>query len=264
MEWTEQRTSARVFLCEFQASEASDRFCDACHETLTILFEIQCGTIQTENLFESYQELVMRLLNVCFEHLNMFEDERSQFDLFAEDKVPSSDQSTFCVSRPVYTNNVLAIAGINATGKTTVLGLLELAANIIGGKPLTSAASYEGILYRIRRGVGIVTVFEQDDEIYVLKSEAGPLEKPPAHATHWKDALGFTDETLYRWRGSRYPSKAKLSDADALLSGCEVLLERRKMTNRDKSFLSHNVSIATSISKRDTSCLYQSAFDSPR
>lgn len=204
----------------------------------------------------------MRLLSVYFEQLNMFDNERVKFDLFAEDKVPSSDESTFCISKPVYTNNVLSIAGINATGKTTVLGLLELVVNIINGKPLASAASHEGILYRVRLGICVNVVFEQDGEIYVLESQVGLLAKPPTSAAHWKDALGFIDESLHRWRGSRCPSKAKLSDIDALLSGCEVLLERRKMTNRDKSFLSHNVSIATAVSKRDTLCLYQSAFDS--
>ena len=207
-------------------------------------------------------EFPMRLLSVYFEQLQMFDEKRVRFDLFAEDKVPSSDESTFCVSRPVYTNNVLAIAGINATGKTTVLGLLELVVNIINGKPLASAASYEGILYRIRLGLGIIAVFEQAGEIYVLESRAAPLEKPPTSATRWRDALGFTDESLHRWRGPRRPSKARLSDVDALLGGCELLLERRKMTNRDRSFLSHNVSIATSVSGRDTLCLYQSAFDS--
>ena len=204
----------------------------------------------------------MRLLFVRYEHLKMFEEDYLQFDLFAEDKVPSSDGSIHCISKPVYTNNVLAIAGINATGKTTALGLLELVVNVINGKPLSNAASYEGILYRIRTGIGFVATFEQDGEIYVLESQAGLLADPPTSATHWRDALGFTDESLYRWRGSRKPSKAKLSDTDALLSGCELLLERRKMTNRDKSFLSHNVSIATSVSRRDTVCLYQSAFDS--
>lgn len=204
----------------------------------------------------------MRLLSVCFEQLQMFDKERAKFDLFAEDKVPSSDASTFCISKPVYTNNVLAIAGINATGKTTVLGLLELVVNIINGKPLASAASYEAILYRIRLGISVTAAFEQDGEIYVLESQVGLLAKPPASATHWRDALGFIDESLHRWRSSRYPSKAKISDIDALLGGCELLLERRKMTNQEKSFLSHNVSIATAVSKRDTLCLYQSAFDS--
>ena len=204
----------------------------------------------------------MRLLCIRFDHLRMFEGERAQFDLFAEDKVPSSDESAHCVSKPVYTNNVLAIAGINATGKTTVLGMLELAANIISGRPLPSATSYEGILYRIRSGIEMTAVFEQDGDFYILESQAGLLANPPANATRWKDALGFTDESLHRWRGARNPSKAKLSDIDALLSGCELLLERRKMSNRDKSFLSHNVSIATSVTKRDTPCLYQSAFDS--
>ncbi|MBR3225700.1 MAG: ATP-binding protein [Atopobiaceae bacterium] len=203
----------------------------------------------------------MRLLNVFFEQLSLFVDECTQFDLFAEDKVPASDESTFCIAKPMYTNNVLSIAGINATGKTTVLGLLELTINVINGKPLASASSYEGILYRIRTGIGICAVFEQNGEIYVLESQASLLLKPPTNVTQWRDALGFTDESLYHWRKPRKPSKATLSNIDALVGGCELLLERRHMTDRDKSFLSHNVSIATSVTKRDTLCLYQSAFD---
>ena len=69
----------------------------------------------------------MKLLKVCFDHLSMFEDGLFEIDLFASDRVTASDESAFELADHLYVNSVVALAGINATGKTTALNLLELA-----------------------------------------------------------------------------------------------------------------------------------------
>lgn len=77
----------------------------------------------------------MKLLKVCFDHLTMFEDGLFDIDLFASDRVTASDESAFELADHLYVNSVVALAGINATGKTTALNLLELACRIVDGSP---------------------------------------------------------------------------------------------------------------------------------
>ena len=78
----------------------------------------------------------MKLLKVSFDNLRMFKDGKFEIDLFASDKVPSSDESVTALAGRLYSNNIIGIAGINASGKTTALVLLELAGKIIEGAPI--------------------------------------------------------------------------------------------------------------------------------
>ena len=66
----------------------------------------------------------MKLLKIRFDHVRMFENGIFELDFYASDKVPSSDESVFSLGRPVYSNCIVALAGINASGKTTALNLL--------------------------------------------------------------------------------------------------------------------------------------------
>ncbi len=203
----------------------------------------------------------MRLLHVHYEHLQMFVDGTADFDLIAEDKVPANDGSAYCLNKPVYTNNIIAIAGINATGKTTVLGMLEFSINVLDGKPLSTAATCRQILFQLRTGIDLRLVFEHEGAIYTLASTIR-MDTSPAHSYgHWIDAIGFDDETLYRWTGARIPNKSLLSDAEALMRGSKVCLRRSEMTGSERIFLSHNVSIATSVSARNTLCSFHSSVD---
>ena len=61
----------------------------------------------------------MKLLKIHFDHLTMFEDGIFEIDLFASDRVTASDESAFELADHLYVNSVVALAGINATGKTT-------------------------------------------------------------------------------------------------------------------------------------------------
>ena len=129
---------------------------------------------------------------------------------------------------------------------------------MLDGKPLRSAASNEGILYQLRSGVALRLAFEHGGSLFVLESQIELNLSPSLEVAHWMDALGFKDEKLYRWMGSKVPNKSLLSNIDALIEGSEIYLQRSKMTEMEKSLLSHNVSIATAITGRSTLCLYQS------
>ena len=56
----------------------------------------------------------------------MFKDSIFEINLFASDKVPASDESTTPLVGRIYSNNIIGLSGINASGKTTALALIEL------------------------------------------------------------------------------------------------------------------------------------------
>ena len=78
----------------------------------------------------------MRLLRVEFDNVCVFEENRCAIDFYAQDKVPSSDESVTLLGRPVYSNNVIAIAGVNASGKSIALSLIDIALRVIEGRDI--------------------------------------------------------------------------------------------------------------------------------
>lgn len=71
----------------------------------------------------------MKLINVQFSGLENF-DKDIIIDFYAEDKIIGDDNVSL-VSKPIYSQNVLSFVGINATGKTTILRLLDMVINIV-------------------------------------------------------------------------------------------------------------------------------------
>ena len=202
----------------------------------------------------------MRLLKVLFEQKSMFTDGLASIDLYAEDRVPPTDGSVYCLKRPVYANKVLALAGINATGKTTMLGLLELAINVLSGQPLASAVSNGGVLRRLLLGFRLRLVFEHQSQLYILDSTIEP-DLRMSDSPRRENLLAFSDEVLYHWDGAAMPKKAQLAEIDELVKGCSVHLRREELDADRRSFLSHNVSIAASVTGGGVPCSFQPASD---
>lgn len=80
----------------------------------------------------------MKLLKFSFDHLRMFKKGIFELDLFAEDRVPKEDESVTHLFKTFYTNNTIAFAGINASGKTMSLALTDFALDIISGIPVNN------------------------------------------------------------------------------------------------------------------------------
>ena len=87
----------------------------------------------------------MKLLKIRYDHLTMFKDGVFDIDLYASDRVPSTDESVFALSGPIYSCNVVALAGVNASGKTTALKLIELACAIVNGGVVPDAGFLAGL-----------------------------------------------------------------------------------------------------------------------
>ena len=72
----------------------------------------------------------MKLLKLSVEGLMLFK-EKVEIDFFTEQNVMSDNtEMVFNPFGKIYTNNVISIIGINASGKTSLLKLIDFSLNL--------------------------------------------------------------------------------------------------------------------------------------
>lgn len=186
----------------------------------------------------------MKLLKLRFDHVRMFEDGIFELDFYASDKVPSSDESVLTLGKPVYSNCIVALAGINASGKTTALNLIELACRVANGSPLGASGLPSSLS----------TIFDGDPSMRALVWEEGRLfliESSLAvagtddGANNADSPIEFVDETISLV--SRVSSKDALSSWDALKANSKVLYRRAEILESWIILASPDVSICGAV-----------------
>lgn len=84
----------------------------------------------------------MRILRICAKGLPAFEKEKVDIDLITRGKVMDYDRDRLLPledSDYLFTNNVIGFAGINASGKTTVLMLMSFVLRLISNQSINGA-----------------------------------------------------------------------------------------------------------------------------
>ena len=72
---------------------------------------------------------MLRILRIEYKNLPVY-DGNFAIDLFAADRV-MKDESLYRMHNTLYLQNLISFAGMNATGKTTALRLINLAMRIV-------------------------------------------------------------------------------------------------------------------------------------
>lgn len=171
----------------------------------------------------------MKLLKIYFDHLKMFKDGLFELDLYAADKVPATDESVTSIERPIYTNNVIAFAGINASGKSTALGLIELASRISNGTSL-NGGGLPASFYSIFDGDATVRCLVWNDgRLYLIESV---LRQTDNISTTDAPGLKIVSESVYRVLLISL-TKASLNSWDELFKGAKVLYRRGDVAGVD-------------------------------
>lgn len=177
----------------------------------------------------------MKLIKIEFEGLELFDGATLELDMYATDRVMA--ETTFSARKipgnsTIATQTTLALTGLNATGKTTVLRAIALAGDIVGGyalsrrpalyAPLCETASPRGITFR--------AIIEHDDTWYLLESELdNSATTDAANGDPFDDPclLSFTHEKLWvRQRQSRTLRKKTLTSFDAFKKECTLSMTR--------------------------------------
>lgn len=186
----------------------------------------------------------MKLLKLRFDHVRMFEDGIFELDFYASDKVPSSDESVLTLGKPVYSNCIVALAGINASGKTTALNIIELACRVANGSPLGAPGLPSSLS----------TIFDGDPSMRALVWEEGRLfliESSLAvagtddGASNADSPIEFVDETISLV--SRVSSKDALSSWDVLKANSRKLYRRAEILESWIVLASPDVSICGAV-----------------
>ena len=189
------------------------------------------------------KEGLMRLLRLTFEHLNLFEEQRLSLGLFASDRV-ASDCGVTPLEAPIYSQNLLALAGINATGKTTVLRLLHGALGILMGKALSE--DLVNLLFTLSADRVIMnSTFFHKDSYYQLRTtfEIEATKDGNYSLEEWVIA----EEEL--WRSSRPVTKKALSSDESFLQQAKRDRVRSELPQEILDYLPDDVSMVTTITK---------------
>jgi hypothetical protein len=183
----------------------------------------------------------MKLLKVRFDHLRMFEGGVLDIDLYASDRVPASDESAHALARSVYSNNVIALAGINATGKTTLLNLFELACRAVGGLPLAGGGLPSAMPTLFDGAPSLRCLVWHDGAFYLIESRLAPGrdDRP----------MAFAEEIVSTIPGGAL-RKSDLVSWAGLESAATVLARRSDIDGELAALASPDVSIASAVLTR--------------
>lgn len=185
--------------------------------------------------------MISRLLRLSVQGVDLYEDSKFSLDLFATDRVINPDGSTNpgSVHRvlkrgSIYSQNVLGIAGINASGKTTTLKLLMMALSLLGGSAAFRHYTGAGLtpVGRVGDKLTFTTVFARENSIYLLKTHfvASPSGESNLSSNGLSSGYSIADETLWRYEGKRI-NRAVLANTEQLIASSRVLYRRNGADN---------------------------------
>ena len=187
----------------------------------------------------------MRIVKIVARGLPLFKDDQVELNLYTSDRVTKNeDGETPDVTRlgtggSIYSQNAIGIAGVNASGKTTVLNLIDFVISYLTDRRVSRHAAYETKrLGRLACDLMISVVFWKDGALYLLESvlRYEHTDTGGFGCVYWDD-LVFADETLWRL-GTIRPKRAHLDDLSEFKSNAAVVMRRNGDRSKDLSVLS--------------------------
>jgi hypothetical protein len=177
----------------------------------------------------------MKLLKIEFENIGIFE-KGFTFDLTATDRVTESSQVAK-IYKSIYSQNVVAVTGPNASGKTSLLKLLRLAFKIvIHNAGLDDISPINGV---IKDGTIMKVDFYNDSIFYRLISTIGIQDQLQDNKYYFKD------EIVYSKVKSEVRNKESVNEFE------KILLRRCDVTNNKNNFLKPQDSIVSIYARND-------------
>jgi len=177
----------------------------------------------------------MKLLKIEFENIGIFE-KGFTFDLTATDRVTESNQVAK-IYKSIYSQNVVAVTGPNASGKTSLLKLLRLAFKIvIHNAGLDDISPINGV---IKDGTIMKIDFYNDSIFYRLISTIGIQDQLQDNKYYFKD------EIVYSKVKSEVRNKESVNEFE------KILLKRSDVTNNKNNFLKPQDSIVSIYTRND-------------
>lgn len=177
----------------------------------------------------------MRLIRLSVDGLELFSN-KIEIDFFAEQNVMSNN--TEMVHNPfgkIYTNNVMSIVGVNASGKTSLLKLIAFSLDFLRGELINNIETRD-VLLQCDCATFEIIFYDDKDSLYKLTSKIAMDEY-----NEIDERYIVVEEELYKKKISKIRSKKDLfTDIDS-----HFFMRR----DTDDKFLKDDMSIAFSISR---------------
>ena len=179
------------------------------------------------------------LLSFEIRNIREYEDSTCSFSFLNSQKVyddVDSDSSVARLCGNVYDSKIVALCGINASGKTTLLSMIRFMLSVyLSNRPLDS---FHSLLQRLYGS--------QDIEISAIFAVGGAVYKiDSAISKDDRDSFSFRNETLYELKGKI--SRQAISD-EAMY---KIVQTRNTLPEDAKLFLDKGKSIASMVQDKN-------------
>lgn len=197
----------------------------------------------------------MKILKLEIDGDRLYKDGRLSLDLYATDRVvqPRDGSAPLGVTRlgdtSIYSQNAIALSGINASGKTTSLGLLKMAYAYLSVPCEMRPDGHPSSVFpaRLEESFVLKAIFWHEGRFYALTAD---LAKQPADTVA---PYAIQDERLYKLKKIR-PLKKDLATFDAFISRSELLVHRNAeagepgaLSDDAKTFLQDDTSVVSAL-----------------
>lgn len=180
----------------------------------------------------------MKILNIKFEKIGLFNDGLN-IDFTCKDRVPDPSQVTK-ITGNIYTQRLIGLVGVNASGKSTALKLIKFAMDILlGHKSLEQAYFGKGI---IKNESVMIIDFFYNEKLYRIKSIFGDDREC---IDDLENELYYKDEIVYCKKKSSVKSKSMIFS----FSEKDIIHTRKEFEEQEYSVLKLQDSIILAITK---------------
>lgn len=220
--------------------------------------------INNNSVYQCRDVCVMRLLRVSVQGVALFKDLRFDMDLYASDRVVRLEGSDYPedvtkvdTHNAIYSQNVIGISGVNASGKTTVLNLLTFVFRVMLNPFAFRHAAFvsNGSLINFADTVRVEAVFYQDGHYYLLESDitAGSKDLSLLIGASPSSNLVFNDEWLWQYDALRI-KRSTIASVENFKKSSRLLVHRNAaygepgfLTDEEKTYLNDDVSVVSSV-----------------
>ena len=198
----------------------------------------------------------MKILRIRYENIPLFHDGCFEFSFLAEDRVSDPTQ-VFHLRKNLYTQKLAALVGINASGKTSALKLIELSMEIVLCHVSLNETTYGKEL--LQDGTKIIVNFCYNASCYELCSVIGKRKSSRNSGTQ----LYFKEETLFQKTLASIKSKKNIFHFEHVgTTRTDLPIESRRYLLDDTSMaigVAHNppTALGSLIDATNVNCLVQ-------
>lgn len=183
----------------------------------------------------------IKILRIRYENIPLFHEGFFEFSFIAEDRV-SDPAQVFQLRKSLYTQKLIALAGINASGKTSALKLIYLAISILLEQGSLNELHYGKEF--LQDGTRIILDFCHQGMCYELRSIIGKTK-----SSHME--LYFNEEFLFKRSLASMKSKKELLHFEDM----QPMMQRTSLPSETLNFLKDDDSMITGIIRSRTPSL---------